>query len=363
MGVSYLVNNINQDGKFNYCVNALTGSIADDYNILRHAGTIFELCEWVHVTQDHSFLDQIRKGLSFLMNHLEPLNNVACIVEKDEAKLGGATLSLLALCSYYRLTSDRNYEASMRQLADFILMMQKDNGDFHSRLYYPDRKLMPMKSKLYSSQALLAIMNYYSVFGGEKYLLAAKRYICFERSEARDADSTHAWLAKGLMAFYNTEPDYSLLLMIDSIGINAIKILYGNSYQFKSNVVLENETTTAKIVSIAEALIPFLETGLLHDEKDKLIVATNAIQNALMICFGNQVIEDRLINGLNLFGGLINSKEDHRIRIDFVQHFISSATNLIRLSSFQEFIPQQASFFSSASQHSQELQPVSTTPQ
>jgi len=332
MAVAYLAANSNPDGSFNYCVDAGTGAIAKDYNILRHAGTLLELCEWTQLTGDHSLVEKISKGISYLLRHLQPLGTISCIVERDQAKLGGSALALLALCSYYRLTGDDAFQDPMKRLAGFIVRMQAENGDFQGCLRYSERRILPGSSRLYAGEALLALVEYHSLFGGREHLLAARRSICFEMVASRNTQSTHAWLARGLMTHYSRNPEEEILLMIHKIGINAIKILYGDCTQFTRGIVREEVTTTAKAVSIGEALIPFLEISLLFEEAGQLTMATKALQKVLDICFGNQIVEDRFINGLNLFGGLINSKSDHRCRIDFVQHFLHLATNMIRLS-------------------------------
>lgn len=333
MAVAYLAANSNPDGSFNYCVNALTGAIAKDYNILRHAGTLLEMCEWAQLTGDHSLLKKIGNGISFLLQHLHPLGSASCIVERDEAKLGGSALTLLALCSWHRLTGDDAFQDPMHRLAGFIGRMQTENGDFHGRLRYSQRQIIPGSSRLYSGEALLALVEYHSLFGGIEHLLAARRSICFEMVASRNTQSTHAWLTRGLMTYYSRYPDEEILSMVHKTGINALKILYGDSTQYGEGVVREERSTTAKAVSIGEALIPFLEISLLFEETSQLTIATRALQNVVNICFDNQIIEDRFINGLNLFGGLINSRSDHRCRIDFVQHFLHLATNMIRLSS------------------------------
>ncbi len=108
----YLVRHQRKDGKFIYRVRPDGKPVKNDYNTLRHAGTIYALC---HANQhtSHDLSPTIDRALAYLWRwYLVPVPGPEMQFAiasarpgkrgDDMAKIGGLGLSLVALCSVER---------------------------------------------------------------------------------------------------------------------------------------------------------------------------------------------------------------------------------------------------------------------
>jgi len=85
LGVNYLINNINADGSFSYKINARTGVASKKYNILRHSGTVYEVCLWLKQNPNNNILTKIQHPIDYLLKRVRRFNNTSCIVENGVA--------------------------------------------------------------------------------------------------------------------------------------------------------------------------------------------------------------------------------------------------------------------------------------
>jgi hypothetical protein len=335
MAIAYLAGNINANGSFCYSVRADSGRFSTRYNILRHAGALFEICEWARLDYGQIEFARVQGGYGFLLQHLQPWAEMACIVEDGEAKLGGAALTLLALCAYLDLTGDDRYFSEMKKLADFICWMQQPSGFFRSKYTYPEKKLDEFDSDYYSGQSLLALVRYYRIIQDKKYLECARRYAqMLSRSTINslpEEKSVHTWPAKGLAALFLIEPDPIYMEKLGEIGFANIRSLYGRPEFQVTGEIGGEKFSSASMASLCEALVACLDIALFTDNAAQAKVLTKGIDAALHFCMRHQIIEDRLFGEVNLNGGLIHSYADFRVRIDYAQHFIGALSGVLQL--------------------------------
>ena len=100
----YLKDAVKEDGSFVYDYLPKTDSEKDDYNILRHAGTVYSMLELYQVTYDEELKAAAELALSYLVNQIQlcysaPYGEL-CVVEDSEVKIGGNGLSLVSLSEY-----------------------------------------------------------------------------------------------------------------------------------------------------------------------------------------------------------------------------------------------------------------------
>ena len=134
----YLINNILEDGSFVYEQNSRTGFISQNYNMLRHSGAIYALCGWLRTYRNARSQKQVEKALDYLKAKIVPLQErLLCVREQNEIKLGGASLSLLALIEYHKLRPLPGNIPIMQGLARFICWMQDGTGKFRSKIINP----------------------------------------------------------------------------------------------------------------------------------------------------------------------------------------------------------------------------------
>ena len=109
----YLAKNVREDGMFEYRINMdPTIEVAERYNILRHAGTIYAMSMYYPIKPDSNMKSAIERAGKYLRDeslHLVSGNDYMLAVWSEpevnrtgkplQAKLGGTGLGLVALLS------------------------------------------------------------------------------------------------------------------------------------------------------------------------------------------------------------------------------------------------------------------------
>ncbi|SES01576.1 hypothetical protein [Salisediminibacterium halotolerans] len=105
---------INNKGKFIYDYHPAKELKKSQYNMLRHAGTVYSMLEVFELTEDRELLEKAEKGLDYLIARIEDTETDGTaskvLVQNDRIKLGGNGLSLIALAKYSHLANTDKYK-------------------------------------------------------------------------------------------------------------------------------------------------------------------------------------------------------------------------------------------------------------
>ncbi|MCW6035436.1 hypothetical protein K4A83_03980 [Spirulina subsalsa FACHB-351] len=164
-GGNYLKASLNSEGQFLYRYLPQSDQTPPEYNILRHAGTIYALLELYEVTQDKELLEVCLSAISYLLQSMYPAPSPGvgtCIVENGYAKLGGNALTIIALAKYTELTQDKPYVPIILELGKRIRSLQQPDGTFtlHKQAY-PDGTDSQFVSQYYPAEAILSLLRLY----------------------------------------------------------------------------------------------------------------------------------------------------------------------------------------------------------
>jgi hypothetical protein len=167
----YLLDKIEDDGRWVYQYDTATDDIPNKYNILRHAGTTYSLALIFKYTQDLRYYNGTILTLNYLMNErliFEDLGDyeIAYIEYKSLAKLGGVALTLLGLTEVIRMDPRVDYDRELDGMGNFLLMMQYPSGKF--QCFYKTKE--DEHNDYYPGEALLALAKIYDLTGEKKYL-------------------------------------------------------------------------------------------------------------------------------------------------------------------------------------------------
>lgn len=163
-GADYVLRQLRDDGKFYYIYYPLQDRhyAGGAYNLPRHAGTTWFLSlSYAHLKHKR-YKNAAERAIQYLSAHAVPpacqKGSFACVGSNAYADLGSAGLTLVAIIEYMEATGDRQFERLARRLGEFILFMQKDDGNFCHQ-YYPHRKKKNCDSVLlyYSGEATLGL--------------------------------------------------------------------------------------------------------------------------------------------------------------------------------------------------------------
>jgi hypothetical protein len=139
----YLRNQIQPSGFFVYRRDAARPEWrANDYNLLRHAGSLYSLCEAYELGDQALGTHEILLSATRLQSWLKPLPGLSRTlaawsqpgindtVTHEQVKLGGSALALLALTAVFRIDKGAIDIAVLEHLADGLLALQRGDGSF-----------------------------------------------------------------------------------------------------------------------------------------------------------------------------------------------------------------------------------------
>lgn len=185
---TWVVENQHPDGSYTYAVDG-AGADLGGYSAVRHAGVTLALYQAARATGDDAYRIAADRGLTWMLTRLRDDDDWTALSEGGSAPLGGSALMLAALAERRALTGDDTYDATMRDLGDFLTAMQRDNGDFYVAYdlttHEPDRVTI---SQYYAGEALWALARLENALPDERYRNAAERAAHFIANDRNDRD-------------------------------------------------------------------------------------------------------------------------------------------------------------------------------
>ncbi|HEY1810894.1 MAG TPA: hypothetical protein VGG74_00970 [Kofleriaceae bacterium] len=155
------------DGSFLYEYRVRDGREIGGYNIVRHAGAIYALAMYEHVSPDARTRDVIARASHYLLDAVKPLASPAGTSAvfsmpspgelDDDAVLGGTALGVVALISADSLAPESIPAATLRALGNFIVYMQRADGSFFSTYTPGEGVTNRFDSLYYPGEAILAL--------------------------------------------------------------------------------------------------------------------------------------------------------------------------------------------------------------
>ncbi|MFH1729418.1 MAG: AMMECR1 domain-containing protein [Pseudomonadota bacterium] len=169
----WLVDNLEDTGKFIYVYNPSNGTYSQNNNMIRQLMGSRALAEMA--MKDKSLLKKHKKNLEYIFKHWYfEEGDKGYILYKDKSKLGGIAIALRTLI-YSPYFED--YKDKAKKLFKTILFLQNEDGSFepwyklpHNYNYDKERLL-----NFYSGEALLAMTEYYEKIKDPAILKATTR--------------------------------------------------------------------------------------------------------------------------------------------------------------------------------------------
>ena len=202
LGGRWLVGTVKDDGKFDYEYFPNLDRGSTDYNIVRHAGSVYGLFETYHLALQEKtmkedgplYLEGAAKTMDFIYNALgkpngDTVGDRICLLERDRknrCESGSAALTLLTYLvrppknevpAKYRARLYRDGDdALITGLGLTLLDMIDDKGKVFRR--YREAMSMDAVKKeplYYPGEAMLALIRLYNATGEERWLEGAKK--------------------------------------------------------------------------------------------------------------------------------------------------------------------------------------------
>ncbi len=340
----YLISTVKEDGNFIYEYMPKNDSETNKYNVLRHAGTIYSMLELYEVTKNPSLLQAAILALKNLMLRSKPVRangeELLCIVENDSAKLGANGLALLALSKYMMLTEDRSYLPDARKLAKWMQTVQNEQGQFFiHKLSYSTQADSGFVSMYYPGEAIFSLVRFYEVDPNETWLDMAQKaadYIIQVRDGGKtisELEHDH-WLLYGLNELYRVRPSSIYITHSQKICQAMLNAQHRHVEPKDYLGGFYNPPRSTPVAVRSEGMCAaycLLNDNQLYKEADVLF---EAIKLCLRFQLQTQYFPEKamhLPNPQRTLGGFSCSLTDYSIRIDYVQHNLSSLIGLYKI--------------------------------
>ena len=175
---AFLEAQVQEDGSFIYGIYPRFDNEINNYNIVRHAGTIWSLVCRYRLAPDKDLAEKIDQTIGFMLdNMLYDSEGRAYLYEEksDEIKLGGCGIAVLALTEYADVFQDETYTDVCRALGEGILnMMDQDTGEYYHVLNGDFTRKEAFRTVYYDGEATYALCRLYGLTGDPVWLDAAK---------------------------------------------------------------------------------------------------------------------------------------------------------------------------------------------
>lgn len=168
----YLAGICDESGKFVYGYYPIDNEEIAGYNMLRHAGTTWNLILQYEMTGKEELLPVIERALTYLSKHIQYKDsNTAFVISDNCLNVGGNGLALLAYCSYTEIVGSDKYNKVIEALANGVIFMQKETGGFVHAISKSTYKVVKDYIIVYyDGEAMYGVLKAYGVTGKKKYL-------------------------------------------------------------------------------------------------------------------------------------------------------------------------------------------------
>ncbi len=332
-GGDYLLRMQKPDGSFHYYYDAGKNRVESRrYNIVRHAGTTLSLLDLYAATRDSRYLESSRRALTFLKTRFRSARSRKTVYVLDydgKAKLGATGLALAAFAGQIQL--DRKFAdlKSATRLANLILGMQRKDGSFQMQYQLRSGDEQAFDSLYYPGEALLGLIRLFKSNGDQRLLRPGRLGTGFLIESQRQMDSLppDAWLMQAMEDLYKTDPQNRYA----SHAIALAEAMIAAQYDEKDRADYvggfgPGPPRATPAASRAEGLVSAYRLARAIGDPRASTIAS-ALRSCARFQLAQQFTAENsgsLPNASRARGGFREGLTSAKIRIDFVQHNISS---------------------------------------
>ena len=337
-GGDYLLRIQKHDGAFHYYYDAAEDRFESRrYNIVRHAGAALSLFDLYGATRDSRYLEAARRAMRFLGTRFRRArgNQGSYVLDYDgKAKLGANGLALVGLTRQIELDPTNANRRSAEALAKVILALQHKDGWFQMRYKLQADEQVVSESLYYPGEAMLGLIRLYSLNPDARLLEAARRGADYliERQQKMNSLPADAWFMQALEALYNIGREKRYVEHAIALAETMIADQYADDAPegFAGGFGPGSPRGTPA-ASRAEGLVAAYRIArAVRDPRAAKIAsalkATARFQLAQQVTADTAGVRNRQLAA----GGFRESQTSMRIRIDYVQHNISSLLGVVK---------------------------------
>lgn len=342
----YLINSILPNGRYDY-IYYVTSNFSDiDYNFLRHAGTCFSLAEYFEFSNDQECLPALNRALDYMRLFSVPgLEDpqTTCFVERGLATIGSNGLAALALAKYMKVTNDKKDQDLLTRMCNWILTQIADDGNFkgHKQRYHTGN-YTGSEVLYYPGEVIYGLVMSYNLLKEHKWIDGANKIanwiITVRDSDLKPLKLEHDhWMLYGLNELYRITPnqiyiDYTAKICQAIMHRQILESQYPDYLGAHNN---NGDPSSTQAATRSEGLLAayklLKDFGNMPEFTDKVLeYAKRSVAFQLRTQY-TKLNTIYVRNAKKALGGFRQSINSHHIRIDYVQHNLSSLISLYNL--------------------------------
>ena len=210
---AFLEEQVQADGSFIYGLYPRFDNEIDDYNIVRHAGTIWALICRYRLVPSEELAEKIERTIGYLIDSMvyDDEGRAYLYEEKSrEIKLGGCGIAVVALTEYMNVFQSDKYKDICISLGEGILtMLDKSTGVYYHVLNRDFSRKSEFRTIYYDGEATFALCRLYGLTENPVWLESAQSAVG-HFIEANYTQYRDHWVAYSMneITKYVTDRDY-----------------------------------------------------------------------------------------------------------------------------------------------------------
>lgn len=316
---SFLLNQVKEDGRFVYGIYPQFDEEIDNYNIVRHSGTIWSLICRYRMFPDEMLKEKIERTIDYMLSQVRYDDEGAAYLHeaKDyEFKLGGSGLAIVTLTEYMDVFQNEKYREPSIALGEGILKQQDpEKGSYWHILNNDFSRGEDYRTVYYDGECTFALARLYGLTGEKKWLDAACKAVDYFIAEDYTQYRDH-WVAYSLneVTKYVERQDYYDFALANAA--NNYERIQGRERTYPTNLEL--------LMSCFETWQRMVDKGMDtgdFDVKELLNVIIARADRQLSGYFYPELAM-YMANPQRILGSFMMRNSKFRVRIDDVQHNI-----------------------------------------
>ena len=322
----FLVNQVNPDGSFIYGLYPRFDNEIDNYNTMRHAGTLWSMVCLYRVTGDESLVEVVDLTIDYLLNNYivyEDEDTAYLYEEKsDEIKIGGNGVTIIALSEYMDVFQNTKYLDLCRKLGNGILSLHnEETGEYYHVLNGDFSRKEEYRTVYYDGECTFALCRLYDLTGEDIWLDAARSAV----DHFIEADYTQYkdhWVAYSLneITKHVSDPEYYTFALRNA--------------QENLKTIYERDTTYHTYLELLMSSFELYDRMVANGIESEYLNTSFSIEELLKTIYTRA---DRMLNGYfypeyamymknpqRILNTFMVRHDGYRIRIDDVQHNIGA---------------------------------------
>lgn len=332
---NYLLNQVKDNGKYEYGKFPHFDKKIGFYNVLRHASSTYSLLEGLEYLEDESGIEKAKETLDYLLEnnlYVDPAEKDAAYIFDDtkqinEIKLGQNGVALIALVQYMNMTGSKEYLETARKLARGTMRMIGEEGDTVHVLNYPELTVKEEKRVIYyDGEAAFGLMRLYQLDENPEWLEYVE--ILFNHFIENDywKYSDH-WLSYCTYELTKVKPEEKYFIFGLKNVSKRLKFIYQRETTFPT--FLEMLMAGYRMVDLMkEKGMHELVAEYLDEEMFNKTIGKRAEYQRTGYFYPEVAMYFK--NPESILGSFFIKHHGYRVRIDDVQHYISGYIQYMR---------------------------------